>query len=209
MSLDQLQQSDSHLEHPSEDSLERFLLHQASDAELETIETHILACESCVDRLEILELEIAATKLALAELHQEKTAEEYAKAQNRRKSWFSIKSLSWAATAAAIVLGVISLPLLKPADVNLAAYRGSETTFVPEWRPLHLHANTTGLDAKEVVAEVVDVDGNPVWKGTTSVDAGHADIALPRLTHSGSYLLRLYAANGNGNPLREFSFQTK
>ncbi len=209
MSADYMQQSDSYLEHPSEESLERFLLHQSNDQELETVETHILGCESCVTRLEALEIEIAATRMALSELHQEKTAEQYAKAQNPRRSWFSLGRLSWAAGAAVLALGVLATPLFKPADVSLSAYRGSETTLVPEWRPLHLHLNASDLGANSLAAEVVDAEGNQVWKGSTSVEANQANVNLPRLTKSGSYLLRLYAANSNGNPLREYSFETK
>ena len=55
-------------EHPSEETLERFLLHQSQQAEIEAVETHILACPSCVARLEIMETHIAATKIALGEL---------------------------------------------------------------------------------------------------------------------------------------------
>jgi len=209
MPTDDMQHSDSYLEHPSEDALERFLLHRSNEEELETVETHILACNSCVSRLEAMEIQIAATKIALSELHQEKTAEEYAKAQNPRKSWFSFQKLSWAGAAAALALGMVVTPAFKPADVNLSAYRGSETTVVPEWRPLHLHLNATDLAANDVSAEVVDADGNQVWKGSTSIKGNQADLTLPRLTKSGSYLLRLYAANGSGNPLREYSFRTK
>ena len=59
-----------YLEHPTEEALERFLLHQSQEAEIEIVETHILACESCVERLEVLETHIAATKIALAELQR-------------------------------------------------------------------------------------------------------------------------------------------
>jgi hypothetical protein len=49
----------------TEEALERFLLHQSRDEELEVLESHILACESCVTRLEDLEVWLAVTKLAL------------------------------------------------------------------------------------------------------------------------------------------------
>ena len=41
-----------YLDHPNEEALERFLRNEVQESELETIETHILACESCVTRLE-------------------------------------------------------------------------------------------------------------------------------------------------------------
>jgi anti-sigma factor RsiW len=59
-------------DHPSEDSLERFLLNRCEVDELEIVETHIFACEACVTRLETLELTIEATKLALQNLRLSK-----------------------------------------------------------------------------------------------------------------------------------------
>ena len=55
-------------DHPSEESLERYLLHQSSNGELDTIETHILACDDCVARLERAELYIATLRAACREI---------------------------------------------------------------------------------------------------------------------------------------------
>ena len=52
-------------EHPTEEVLERFILNTSSEDELESVETHILACEHCVNQLETIETDIAATRLAL------------------------------------------------------------------------------------------------------------------------------------------------
>jgi len=205
MPTDQLQHPN--LEHPSEDALERFLMHRSDAEELDLVETHILGCDSCVSRLETLEIQIAATKLALSELHQEKTAKEYAKARSPRYSWFNTQSLSWAGGVAALALAAFSIPLFTPAQVNLAAYRGSETTVVPEWRPLQLHLNAENISARNVGVQVVDAEGNEVWQGASSINNQGADVKIPRLTRSGSYLLRLYSPSND--LLREFAFKTK
>ena len=55
----------SNLDHPSEEALERFLLHDIRGHELVRLEGHILACERCIACLEDIELDVAATKLAL------------------------------------------------------------------------------------------------------------------------------------------------
>jgi hypothetical protein len=60
--------NDLHREHPGQESLERFLLNMLSKGELGILETHILACGHCVEQLEHLETEIAATRLALKQL---------------------------------------------------------------------------------------------------------------------------------------------
>lgn len=59
--------------HPTDENLERFLLNICQAEERELIEIHILACESCVDQLEALEIEIAATRLALKRIRPAKS----------------------------------------------------------------------------------------------------------------------------------------
>ena len=54
-----------YLEHPSEEALERFLLNRSEESEVEILETHVLACESCITRLETLESDLITLKTAL------------------------------------------------------------------------------------------------------------------------------------------------
>ena len=205
MLIDQLQ--NPNLDHPSEDALERFLMHRSETQEVELVETHILGCDSCVSRLESIEIQIAATKLALSDLHQEKVAEQYAKERNLRRSFFSAQKLSWASGIAALALVALSTSLLTPAQVNLAAYRGSEATIVPEWRPLHIHLNAENLPGETVGVQVVNAEGDEVWQGASSINNQGVNVKIPRLTRSGSYLLRLYSPSKD--LLREFAFQAK
>ena len=60
-------------DHPTEDELERYILDRSRDEELEGLETHILACESCVT-IQDLEFEINVTKLALQDFRREQLA---------------------------------------------------------------------------------------------------------------------------------------
>src|SRR5579884_1432714 len=189
---------DPYLDHPAEDALERFLLQQCHEEELEAVETHILACESCITRLEDLELQITATKLALQELESERIAREAAKQQHFWKSWFTIPTLSWAAGAACLALALLAAPRFVPANVNLSAYRGLESPTVPEGRPLDLHLNATDLAEGRVGVELVDGDGSELWKGTTEIKHDQAEVKVPKITESGAHFLRLYApAQGN------------
>src|SRR5581483_6267260 len=55
------------LGHPREEALERFLLFQCKGEELGNIETHIVACDLCVTRLESLETQIAIVRLGLGD----------------------------------------------------------------------------------------------------------------------------------------------
>ena len=82
------------LEHPNEEALERFLLHRSGDEEIEVLETHILACESCITRLETLELQINDLTVALRAAEQERIAKQASPAKEPWKSWFTLPTLS-------------------------------------------------------------------------------------------------------------------
>ena len=198
-----------YLEHPNEEALERFLLHQSQEPELETVEAHILACEWCVGKLEILETQIAAMKIAVEQLEREAQRGESRARSRSWKSWFGIGGLSFAGAAACVAL---TLGLFMPAQVNLSAYRGAETTFVPEWRPLSVHLNATDLASGPVAVQLVNNQGAEIWKGSGTVSNEHVDVQMPRITRTGNYFLRLYEPPAGGTPgdlLREFAFQVK
>jgi hypothetical protein len=101
----------TYFDHPTEEALERFLLHQSRDEELEVLESHILACESCVTRLEDLEVWLAATKLALNEILAQKSVKATANERpSWRRSWFTVRNFSLAGTVAALALGIVIIP---------------------------------------------------------------------------------------------------
>ena len=198
-------------DHPEEDALERFLMNQSGDEELEAVETHILGCEACVTRMETLELNIAATKLALQSLQAEQAKKLASANTSSWMSWFTLPRLSWAGAAlaaCAIVMTVASVPR----DVTLTAYRGSETSSVMEWRPLKMHLNARDLTAGPVSIELVDNQGARIWRGQSSVKEEEIDVKVPRLTKEGTYYVRVYSMTpgSTANELeREFSIQAK
>ena len=204
-----------YVEHPTEETLERFLMHQMQEEELESMETHILACDSCVARLEELEIQIAATKIALAGLHNQTVAENYAKQSSSRWSWFKSHGWSLAGATAALALAVTIVPRfasVAPFETEVSAYRGSETIAIPAGRPLLLHLNAKDLPAEPVRVEIVNAEGNLVWQGKDAINHDKVNAKLPEMKTKGNYLLRLYAAGQNGAPgdlLREFSFDVK
>ncbi len=195
-------------EHPSEEALERFLLNKSPDEELESVETHILACEFCVEQLESLESEIAATKIALQNMTVQRDSKSLAHTARRWKRWFTIPRLSFAATSAVAAAAAILLSV--PSNVSITAYRGTETAIVPEGRPLHMHLNAAQIDSGPVKVELADSTGSIVWTGASVVRDDKVDVALPRITHSGAYLLRLYSVpqgQASNDLLREYSLE--
>jgi hypothetical protein len=200
---------ETYREHPSEEALERFLLGMSAEEEMEDLETHVLACGYCVEQLEILEIQIAATRLALQTLEADR------KSKRRVESFggwkFPIPRWSFAAMGAAPALGAFFFFSL-PRDVTISAYRGTETAIVSEWRPLHMHLNAAGLDAGAIEIELADNKGSIVWKGTSVIRHDTIDVTLPRITKSGAHYLRLYSPAQAGTEsvlLREFALNAK
>lgn len=208
--------SRSYLDHPTEEALERFLLHHAQEDELDKVETHILACDACVSRLEELELQMAAAKLALQELSREPKPEN-AHERRFRKEWFTFRTLSWASAVAAVALTVTVAPRFvsrsaPAADVSLSANRGSDIPVVPLARPLHLHLSAQDIANGPVRVVMVDSNGSEVWRGAARAQHEQVEVSIPELKQAGEHYLRLYAAGrpkGEDDLLREFAFEVR
>jgi hypothetical protein len=207
----------SYLDHPAEEALERFLLHRCPDEELETVETHIFACGACVDRLEALENHVADLRMGYEELQRESAAAMAARQHRSWKTWFTVPNLAWAGAAAVIVAGLAITPQLVRhsvpiAYVNLSAYRGTESTIVPEGRPLHVRFNAADLAEGPVIVQLVDDTGTQLWKGDALVRHEQIEVVTPKIGAKGGYFFRLYTAARNhqrGELLREFALQVK
>jgi hypothetical protein len=200
-----------YLEHPTEEALERFLLHQSDQEELDLVETHVLACDACVARLEELETQISDIKVAAQEWQRDPRRERSREKRSWR-SWFTIPTLSWAGACAALLLGIAAIPLFVPKDVKLTAYRDNQVSEVPEWRPVRVQLNAQDLPEGPVGAQLLTWNGSEVWSGTSAVRHDQVEVELPRLKRSGNYFLRLYALEPDhtrGDLLREFPFQVK
>jgi hypothetical protein len=208
--------TNTYLEHPAEEVLERFLLQHSDEEELDVVETHILACESCVARLETLETQIAATKLALQNIHQQEVAKAVAKQPAPSRSWFTLPRLSMAGALAALAIGIGIAPQFMNrnapvAQVSLVAYRGSETPTVPRDHQLDVHLNANDLNEDNVAVQLVDDRGSQLWKGNATVKQNEIDVNVPKISETGAHFFRIYApaTKGEGELLREFAFNVK
>ena len=197
-------------EHPAVELLERFALNTCSEQELEVVETHIMACDSCVCALESLELEIAATKLALQHISEREAA---AEAQPKHaiegwRNWFTIPRLSWA--GAGLAACAFCLFTFIPATVQTQSERGSGTaTIVPKWRSTKITLVDAGLPESVVRAELVDENGSTLWSSEAKSIDGKVRLTLPRMTHSGRYYARLYSNGPEHDLLGEFPLEVQ
>ncbi len=207
----------TYLDHPTEEALERFVMNRSGEEELEIVETHILACESCVTRLESLEAAIADIKIAVTEMRREAAQKERSASKVSWRTWFTVPKLSWAGAVAALALGIAVIPqfthrVAPVADVSLTAYRGLENPVVPAGERLHLHLNAADLPHGAITVQIVDGRGADVWKGAAEIRNDQVDVTVPSMAKAGTHYLRLYELgknNSEGDLLREFAFQVK
>ena len=204
------------IEHPAEEILERFLLQNSEEEELDTVESHILACESCVTRLETLEFHLAATKLALQDMHQQEVAKAFARQSAPSRGWFTLSRLSVAGAVATLAIGIGIAPQFMTHDspvseVSLVASRGFETPSVPIQHQLSVHLNASYLNENKVAVQLVDGRGSQLWKTTAAVTQDAIEVHVPRINETGAHFFRVYApsTNGEGELLREFAFNVK
>lgn len=203
--------------HPTEDELERFLLHQSEEEELDRLESHILACDSCVSRLEDLEMQIAATRIAIRDIQREQAEKAAARQRSTWKVWLTGPRLGLASGVAVMAIGLSVAPSLiqhrdPVAEVSLSANRGAEGSVLPANHRLQVHLNARDLAEGSVVAKLVDSRGDELWQGSGAVRKGRVDLSLPSIHEQGSYFVRLYAANNANSEselLREFAVQVK
>ena len=204
--------TDAYLDHPTEDALERYLLNTVTESELETIETHFMACETCTTRLETLGEEVTVIQTALAQLEAEpKKAPQTSSAPLWRR-WFTIPNLSLAGAAAAMILAVLASPRFIPTKVDLSAHRGSNIVVVPESRPLALNMQSYDLRDGATAVELVNGAGQSIWAGTAMVRQEEAHVSIPALKNKGIYFIRFYSAGPVGSAhelLQEFQVEVK
>jgi hypothetical protein len=208
-------------DHPSEETLERYLLHQTNSSELDAIETHVLACPDCVQRLEEVESYISVMRASLREMQAaESPLVRVTSILKGIAVWLTPLRLSWTAAAAVVIAALMIAPAqfalrwpVAPARVNLSAWRGAETTSVPAKRPLNIKLDSVDLPDGAVAVQLVDAVGHEVSHGSATINQETTEVALPALKSSGTYFLRLYSgASVKGNQrdlLREFAFQAK
>ena len=71
--------------HVPDETLEEYVLGQIPECGIAMIETHILACDSCLARLTAMDLEVSALKLAL----HETPVEQITTRAERIRAWWS------------------------------------------------------------------------------------------------------------------------
>lgn len=210
----------SHLaNHPSEETLEEYVLHRLSPIQCDDLEDHLLLCETCRARLQEAEsfvqaMRQAGTRIREAEFFRLNQAPIWRRALSYLGEVSSPGRFARAGGFAIAILAVVLiLPRLRTnaveyEDVRLMSVRGSESAAKPKpnsW--LRLHLDTQRLDSYSGARIVlVDANGHKVWQSEPRPgDPSQSElvVTLERKLASGNYWVRL-SSEPDGKLLREY-----
>ncbi len=201
-------------DHPSEETLELYVMARLPETDEARVEEHLLVCEECRDRVQEAEDYVQAMQTALAELENQPAERPF-----RRRGPFGLPRLAWAGSlaAAAALAVVLILPKgpggAEPVQLKLTALRG-ETALTapvaPEGRALKLRLDAEGLEAPAPYeVRVVDAGGRERFAAVAKPVNGALAFDLPGGLPAGRYWVRIFEPGRPEVPLREFGFRVE
>jgi hypothetical protein len=194
-------------DHIEEEDLERYSKQVLDEESAALVETHLLVCQNCQQRLVEVEAYTVAMKYAaLSLLAEERSA--------ARKRWtFFPRLIPTFAAVALLAVAVVTLPLVRtsnqaPVPVSLQTMRGTANLAIaPALRPLRLDLDLTGLAPAPVYnIELVAQTGEDVWNTTLKSEGAEVPVTIPA-QRGGVYFVRV--ALPSGQTIREYALQIR
>ncbi len=205
----------------SESELNDFLHNRLSGTTRESVEEHILCCQSCLDRVEEEEAFTASFRTAARRIEEEDLKASYA---GPRPGWLgrlwnrirrpSRTESSLVLVFAATLVTIVVVPAMRtgpPMDVTLVAERGLSARFsapAESGRPLRLNLDATGLPQGILRVELAGPRNVILLNSTAPVSGSVVRWDLGRSLKAGSYWVRLYQHTPD-TLLREFALTVK
>jgi hypothetical protein len=195
--------------HGTDEELEHYALGRLPNSALSVLETHLIACDGCRQRLD----HIAHFALAMREVLS--TQPEPATAARKwfpflRRPAFPMALGSLAFAALVVIAFAISggrTSFVPVATLQLSAMRGEMQSAAPT-----REMDITLLDVPQAggpfPVELVDDTGKALWFGIAVASSrGAAEIKMRQTFESGDYFLRLYSADRR--VIHEYGFRVK
>jgi hypothetical protein len=204
----------------SEAELEDFLQNRLSGTTRESVEEHILVCQTCLGRVEAEEEFTASFRVAARRIEDEDLNAAYT---GSRPGWFSrlwkrishpSRTESSLVLVFAAMLTLVVVPVLRTPsamDVSLVAERGlasSLSAAAESGRPLKLNLDATGLPRGTLRMELAGQGGEILLSSTAPVSGNVVRWDLGRSLTAGVYWVRLHQQNPD-TLLREFALTVK
>ncbi len=201
--------------HPSEETLERYVMDRLQEAEEACVEEHLLLCEECRGKVEETEDYVRAMQTALAELEQRRSRAAREGSETGRKRRWGLPRLAWAGSLAAIAAAIVMVVPRNgkqdgPVELRLTALRGQagiSAPAAPAGRRLVLSLDIEGLQRRPAYeVHLVGAEGEVLFDRTAVAEAGSLKIDLAEGLPAGRYWVRVFPPGHAKVPLREFEF---
>jgi hypothetical protein len=208
-------------DHPSVEVLEEYCFDRLPPAILESVEEHLLVCETCQDTVRETDEFIQLMKFAVAERAVDPSPRlPPARAWDNLTAAGKKSGLGSVTMWTAVMLAMMALfwaftsfrtnPLGPAIPVRLVAMRGGENagfTRAPAGRPLGLAIDTTELPAPDSYRiEIVSSSGRPVWTSAAPLSGREILARTPTIMKAGVYWVRLYSSQSD-SLVREYGLK--
>jgi hypothetical protein len=201
-------------DHIGEEQLEAYAMHLLAGDELESVEEHLLFCETCQDKLEFAERYVLAMQGAALRVRREIKAPAVSGAWSRLQALLHVPIPIWCGAAALCVLLLLvvrlphSQPPGTPVDVELQAVRGEAAGTALAGHALRLRLANQGVQySPDWRIEVVDSEGAGVWGGMGAWSDSAITVLVPKSFTPGTYYVRLLKKDRD--PAREYQLVIK
>ena len=198
--------------HLPEEALEQYAFSRLSEVDTETLEEHVLICETCQSTLQEIDEYILLMKAATAD-YQFTRAAEFPKPD--RLAWVRrrpLPAMAWATGLAAALVMIFGSwrteSVSGTSAVQLVAFRGGEgiaMTQAAAGKSLDLSIDLTDLpSANAYRLEVVNGTGDRAWAGRPEKVNGGLSAHVAKRLKAGVYWVRLYSGE---ELVREFGLR--
>ena len=209
------------VDHVCEEDLELYALGRLPALQVERLETHILICADCQDRLVETETYVQAVRDAALQLSREQHPSWWRRLAGLLDA-FVAPRLVWVAGAVLLAAGLTFLSLVwapsgpgasAPVAVALQTLRGaagSQSAAAPSGRGLVLEADLAGLPQGESwELRLVDSAGRLVRTIVGEGTGTRVSWTVSKGLRKGAYWARLYARGAPGQLVREYALRVE
>lgn len=191
--------------HVEEELLEQYSVGCLVQSEVARVEEHVLLCESCQEKLDLIDSWVRSVRRAGAQLPAEpKSIWQFWKLPQFVPALAATVFLVF---AAGVGLQMTKKGAVAPFAIALEATRGESVASVPAGKPLLIQPGLEGLPRfSQYRLEIVDQSGHPVRTAALEAGSGDAGTSIPAIA-AGVYFVRVYSPSGE--LLREYGIEAK
>jgi hypothetical protein len=194
--------------HSTDHQLELYSLNRLPDSDAPLVEEHLLACDSCRERLDLVEHFVVGLKTELKRNPAPVSAWAWPKWLSAPFSQSAFGAMACVAAVALVYFAMPRTTLIPAASLQLTAMRGDMPS-TAQAREVDLTLADTPPAGDPFTAELVDASGKALWSGSVSRSAAgeekSVELKIRQSLAPGGYFVRL--SNSAHEVVHEYGFR--